>query len=74
MKIVIKQDSKKEYYANLIARNGKIVWKTPDGYKRIAGVWKALNLIAIVYDINNEVDAYIKGEWIKVIDETKKVK
>lgn len=61
MKIVIKQDSKKEYYANLIARNGKVVWKTPDGYKTRAGVMKAVDLINSSYS------------WgYSVIDETKK--
>lgn len=40
-----KQDKNKEWYAVLISRNGRMVWKTPETYKRRAGAEHAVQLL-----------------------------
>lgn len=44
-RIEIKRATNKEFYAVVIAKNGKQVWKTSETYKRKASVRNALELI-----------------------------
>ena len=43
MKIVIYKDGKGEYRWKLVARNGRVVADSGEGYKRKSGILKTLN-------------------------------
>lgn len=45
LKIHVKQAKNGEWYAVLISRNGKKVWRTSETYKRKAGVENAVQLL-----------------------------
>jgi hypothetical protein len=49
MKIIVYKDRKKEWRWRLVARNGKIVAESGEGYKRKRSALKTISLIGIAW-------------------------